>query len=204
MSPIAWLLLPCQADSVLLGHLHHTRNTTSDFRSQWENPSDILSLLLILGPEVVWRALAQLSGGPLTPAVFSFGWVAYAVNALVATFGDYEVTVIGAKSGHSRANRAWIIGRMLRDYELSQRKTNVQMNKLAPDYEALRISVFQVDRRRQAGLAKRDWVWYSGFAVTLLQLVVSLIPLAANMDWAPLLITIAGTLLALLHGAIFQ
>ncbi|KAL8797881.1 MAG: hypothetical protein Q9195_000233 [Heterodermia aff. obscurata] len=34
----------------------------SQLRSQWHSPSDILSLLLILGPEVVQRALAQLSG----------------------------------------------------------------------------------------------------------------------------------------------
>lgn len=72
------------------GHSKNTifaRDTTADFQSQWQNPSDILSLLMILGPDVVWRALAQLCGEKLTPVVFSYGWVGYAVNALVAAFG---------------------------------------------------------------------------------------------------------------------
>lgn len=56
-------------------------------RGQWENPNDILSLLLILGPDIVLRALAQVSGQRMTPVVFSYGWVAYAVNALVSAFG---------------------------------------------------------------------------------------------------------------------
>src|SRR5262249_17229924 len=43
------------------------------FWSQWKNPSDVFSVLLILGGDVVARALAQLSGSGLTPVVFSFG-----------------------------------------------------------------------------------------------------------------------------------
>ena len=55
--------------------------------SQWRNPSDILSVLMILGPEIVQRAVAQLAGRRVTPAAFSFGWVAYAMSALLNTFG---------------------------------------------------------------------------------------------------------------------
>lgn len=63
------------------------QSTTSTFLFQWENPNDILSLLLIIGPDIISRALAQLSGGHVTPVVFSYGWVAYSVNALVSAFG---------------------------------------------------------------------------------------------------------------------
>ena len=43
------------------------------FRTQWEVPSDVFSVLLLLGGDVVARALAQLSGGWLTPVTFSYG-----------------------------------------------------------------------------------------------------------------------------------
>lgn len=81
MSPIT-ALLPSYVP-----HFNYARNTATDFQSQWRNPSDILSLLLVLGPDVIWRALAQLSGERITPVVFSYGWVAFAVNALVAAYG---------------------------------------------------------------------------------------------------------------------
>ena len=46
---------------------------TGEFSNQWQNPSDVFSVLLILGGDVVGRALAQLAGSPLTPVAFSFG-----------------------------------------------------------------------------------------------------------------------------------
>ena len=62
--------------------------------SQWHNPSDILSILLILGPEIVQKAVAQLAGRVVTPVAFSFGWVAYAINALLATVGGRSSFVV--------------------------------------------------------------------------------------------------------------
>lgn len=47
--------------------------TSTEFRNQWVHPSDVFSVLLILGGDVVARALAQLAGGGLTPITFSFG-----------------------------------------------------------------------------------------------------------------------------------
>lgn len=55
--------------------------------SQWRNPGDILSVLLLLGPDVIQRAIAQLAGRAVTPVAFSFGWVAFAVSALLSSFG---------------------------------------------------------------------------------------------------------------------
>ncbi|EUC35596.1 hypothetical protein COCCADRAFT_47334, partial [Bipolaris zeicola 26-R-13] len=55
-------------------------------KAQWHNSSDILSVLLIFGPDIVQRAVAQLAGRIVTPVAFSFGWVAYAASALLSTF----------------------------------------------------------------------------------------------------------------------
>lgn len=47
--------------------------TSNEFRDQYIHPGDIFSVLLILGGDVVARALAQLADGGLTPFTFSFG-----------------------------------------------------------------------------------------------------------------------------------
>ena len=45
----------------------------SSLSDQWRNPSDVFSVLLILGGDVIARALAQLAGSRFTPVAFSFG-----------------------------------------------------------------------------------------------------------------------------------
>jgi hypothetical protein len=46
------------------------------FRDEWKSPSNYaFTILLLLGGDVVARALAQLAGGKLTPVAFSFGTV---------------------------------------------------------------------------------------------------------------------------------
>ena len=46
------------------------------FRTEWKSPSNYaFTILLLLGGDVVARALAQLAGGRLTPVAFSFGTV---------------------------------------------------------------------------------------------------------------------------------
>lgn len=62
--------------------------TISEYlQDQWRNPNDILSVLLLLGPEIVQTAIAQVAGRAITPVVFSFGWTAYAFKALLSTVG---------------------------------------------------------------------------------------------------------------------
>lgn len=58
----------------LLARTWNTGRTSMEFSDQWHNPTDVFSVLLILGGDVVVRALAQLSGSPVTPVAFSFGW----------------------------------------------------------------------------------------------------------------------------------
>ena len=76
-------------------HIHHylaARDVTSilELKNQWSNPSDILSLLLLLGPDVIQRALAQLVGLRVAPVAFSFGWAAYSLSALFSVVGGIE------------------------------------------------------------------------------------------------------------------
>ena len=57
---------------------HSTFNaaiSSAEFRDQWIHPGDVFSVLLLLGGDVVNRALAQLAGGRLTPVTFSFGTI---------------------------------------------------------------------------------------------------------------------------------
>ena len=46
---------------------------SAEFWAQWKNPGDVFSVLLLLGGDVVGRALAQVTGSPITPVAFSFG-----------------------------------------------------------------------------------------------------------------------------------
>ncbi|KAI8724311.1 hypothetical protein NCS52_00288900 [Fusarium sp. LHS14.1] len=98
---------------------------SSEFSNQWKHPSDVFSVLLILGGDVVARALAQLVGSRFTPVAFSFGWVAYAITAVVSAIGenklmppaDFSCMVINGETGYVRDNHSWIIGRIVRDFE---------------------------------------------------------------------------------------
>ena len=99
-------------------------STLQKLRSQWVNPNDILSLLLLVGGDVIQQALAQQSGDRFpTPVVFSFGWVAYAFTTLLATVGDDRLMpsppassssiVMSTNYGHARTNTSWILNRFV-------------------------------------------------------------------------------------------
>lgn len=99
-------------------------SSTIQLGTQWAHPKNVLSVLLIIGGDVIQRALAQLSGGYITPVPFSFGWVAYSFNFLFAIGDkklmpepDYSSIVINAENGYTRDNRSWLIGRVLRDFD---------------------------------------------------------------------------------------
>lgn len=47
--------------------------SAAQFAQQFENPKDIFSILLLVGGDVVGRAIAQLAGSRLAPVAFSFG-----------------------------------------------------------------------------------------------------------------------------------
>ena len=51
----------------------HPTLSANGFRDQWIHPGDVFSVLLILGSDVVARALAQVAGSRPSIVAFSFG-----------------------------------------------------------------------------------------------------------------------------------
>ena len=129
--------------------------------------------------------------------------------------------VIGVQSGHIRTTKSWILGKLYRvldsgvDTDMKAEQPHVppdaqpiksSIENTGRPWEALRISVFETvdDPGRTHGVPSRDWVWFSGFAVILLQLVVAIVPISLHQEWGTLLITVYGNALALLEGSLPQ
>jgi hypothetical protein len=99
---------------------------SSQLRDQWSNPGEILSVLLIVGADVIQKALAQFNGQTFKPVAFSFGWVAYAYSYLLQTVGrlkstpdpDFPSYLINCGSGKIWERSSWLLGRILRHYDL--------------------------------------------------------------------------------------
>lgn len=100
-------------------------SVSSQLKLQWSNPSDILSLLLLVGGDVIQKALAQSTGYRYSTVTFSFGWVAYSFNALLSAIGDGKLVpepdcsavVVNTRNNYTRTNRSWMLGRMVRDVD---------------------------------------------------------------------------------------
>src|SRR4051794_23769921 len=120
----------------------NTTTSPTEFRAQFTHPSDVFSILLLLGPDIIAQAIAQLAGGLLCPVTFSFGWVAYSISALVSAVGENKLmpdvargsssVVINGKNGYVRNNNSWVIERLIRDYEKWMHPdtgTAVELNK---------------------------------------------------------------------------
>jgi hypothetical protein len=186
----------------------------TELSSQWSNPGDILSLLLLIGGDIVQKAIAQIVGfhikpfrkGPsifLTPVAFSFGWVAYSFTSLMAIVGenrlmpdapDVPSIVVNCDNAYTRENHSWLLGRILRDHEASHR---VDWRKVS-----LRIDIFVA-----TGIDKRpdiDPKWLVSWLVIMLQLVLAAVPWIIYGDWAILMVTFAGTVAALTVGMLPQ
>ncbi|KAF3903898.1 hypothetical protein ABW20_dc0109279 [Dactylellina cionopaga] len=210
---------------------------TKVFFNQWSNPSDILSLLLLIGGEIVQKAIAQLVGlrmphrrflhnetddndyfFTLTPVAFSFGWVAYAFNSLMAVFGngtlmpepDTDILVINTANGYARENNSWVLGRFLRDYEIGLDKRTPDSwpdrapldSDSKPRKVSLRIDILEV--ASSIDPPSVDTTWYIGWVVIAVQLGIAAIPWAIWSDWAVFLVTGAGTLFSLLSSSLPQ
>ncbi|KAH9988520.1 hypothetical protein F4779DRAFT_632271 [Xylariaceae sp. FL0662B] len=203
---------------------------SGEFRDQWVTPGDVFSVLLILGGDVVGRALAQIAGSGFTPVSFSFGWVAYSIMALVSAVGenklmppdpDCKCKVIHGKSGYNRENSSWILGRIVRDFiywkddRVQAKLDEVLDARLAqlqkgdkdakrPPMAGLIVSVYEASATSPAGTVKRDHVYWIGFPTMVLQLGVAAIPCGLFGDWGVLLVTAVGILLSVLTGLLPQ
>lgn len=172
-----------------------------ELRSQWMNPNDILSVLLIIGGDIVQKALAQLAGHRIVPVAFSFGWVAYAFASLMSILGDGKLMppttdcpslIVNGKNGYIRTNNSWVLGRVLRDYEATVGDVG----------KAFTIAVFR-SKPVYTGPAN-DWLWYSGIVTMVVQCGVATIPWGLYGDWTVFMVTAAGSLLAMGQGALPQ
>jgi hypothetical protein len=139
--------------------------------------------------------------------------------------------VIGADTGHIRTTKSWVLGRLLRDFdghlddELRDEAAHVPPDEehksrkfglVSPlahightqqkAWEALRVSVYKVDDEPPCdhGVPALDWVWFSGFVVIAVQLVISIIPWIINKDWSIFLVALSGNVLALVGGSLPQ
>lgn len=155
---------------------------------------------MIIGGDIVQKAIAQLCGGHIVPVAFSFGWVSYSFNALLAVFGDgalmpatvYPSSLINARSGYARRNHSWILNCLLRGVEHS----------LEPLDAALCISVFYSKPFKSQ--TTHDWLWWSGVITIFVQVIIATVPYPIESDWTILLVTLTGIGLALSGGSLPQ
>lgn len=164
------------------------------------------------------------SGMLPNPVTFSFGWVAYTVPALLSVVGENRLIccppeiplmVFNLKSSYCRSNKSWLLSRLVKTYEhwmpsevrhrlygkqskgSRSQNTDEENNDFPPLksnlHTALCVAIY---RDLEPGVATRDWVWRSGYVVSLIQLGVSAIPLGLNRDYSVFLATAFGTLLS--------
>lgn len=137
------------------------------------------------------------------------------------------LTTINANSGHGRITRNWVMGRLLRDFNntldkemkhelshipsdshghLSADREGSRVRQESKHFEGLRVTVFEVDNTPPAahGVPTPDWVWYSGFAVIICQLLIASLPWGMSGQWDTFLVTAAGVFLALVSGSLPQ
>ncbi len=150
------------------------------------------------------KALAQFSGSLISPVCFSFGWVAYSFTTLASLVGngrlmpetDFACKVINVKSGYARENRSWVLGRVVRDLEGLL------------DEEGLCVRIFEAQDGEArsatgAGREQMDVVFYASIGVMMVQCAIAAIPFAWD-DYGIFMITVAGSVLALITGALPQ
>lgn len=183
-----------------------------ELQEQWANPSDILSLLLLVGGDVVQKAIAQMAGPQMrvlpcfkwsvsiVPVAFSFGWVAYGFSNLLAACGDmrlmprgdYPAILVNCSNGFVRETRSWIQSRLLRDH-VSKHEIDPRDRHKGGRAESLRIDIFEMGPVSRCSL---DWVWWLGWAVIVVQAVIAVLPWALFGNWGPFLVTASGNLLS--------
>ncbi|VDB92022.1 unnamed protein product [Peniophora sp. CBMAI 1063] len=199
VSGLALSSLRTGALPTLLGRqVNEAERVVDAVQSTWQGPTDTLSVLFIIGGDVVTRAVAQMTGPAIPPVAFSFGWVAYSFAALANIVGDgrlmpapdFAAKVINIHSGVLRSSRSWVLGRLLRDMERPLGAT-----------VALNVSVYLVTPQTPLFW---DWCLMSSIAVIVVQLGVAAIPCVLCGDWGVLLVTVIGTLLCLCTGALPQ
>ncbi|KAK8041485.1 hypothetical protein PG994_014492 [Apiospora phragmitis] len=137
-----------------------------ELAAQWYNPTDIASILLIIGGDVVQKAFAQGTGKPYVPVV------------------------VNLDTGYARESKSFVVDRLLRDLEAREARRLASEDR---DY-SLKITVFEATGTRN-GPTRFSWTYLHlvGALITLAQLGIAAIPLALKGDWSVFLITAVET-----------
>jgi hypothetical protein len=203
-----------------------TSEIGSNLKTQWRNPADVTSLLMVIGGDVVQKALAAGTGTWwFTPVCFSFGWVSYAFMALMNIIAngcllpqpDYSFKVINLDSGYTRENSNWALGRLMRDCESHLARASLQIPVLPEDNEhqsrqtlptiAIRITVYRGSTKEECMTSRSIplmQVHVVGLLCIVVQFGLAAIPLVALNQWDIMMITVIGTLLVQLAGCLPQ
>ncbi|KAK5263125.1 hypothetical protein LTR96_011448 [Exophiala xenobiotica] len=189
-------------------------------RQQWRNPGDILSLLLLVGGDIVQKAIVQLVGYKLrlpgihghslaiAPVAFSFGWVAYGFSILLSAIGDrtlmpaaeFPSILVNCSNAFTRENQSWILGRLLRDHEINF-EVDPRPLEEGGRSESLRIDIFNLGIPSTVDV---DFVWWLGWMTIAGQIGIAIAPWVLYDDWGVMMIVLAGNLLSAITCALPQ
>ncbi|KAH6980668.1 hypothetical protein BKA56DRAFT_486084, partial [Ilyonectria sp. MPI-CAGE-AT-0026] len=181
-------------------------------------------LLLLICGDTVRKAIAQLigyklrlpgqfsrsSGVSISPVAFSFGWVAFGFSILLSAVGEMKlmldnnsrVMVVNCSNGFAKQVSSWALGRLFRDHQ-SNHEVDPRPKEEGGRAESIRIDIFKLG----PGPASRptcDFVWWLGWSVVLLQLLISVVPWVLYGDWGVMFVTLGGNLLAAITCAMPQ
>lgn len=195
-------------------------SAVKELQSQWANPGDIVSLLLLVGGDIVQKAIAQLIGYKIrlpgksmsclsiAPVAFSFGWVAYGFTNLLAAIGDmklmptneYPLILVNCSNGFIRETRSWVLGRLFRDHEI-RNDVDARARNEGGRAESVRIDIFNLEPVLGPSC---DFVWWLGWVTLLAQVAIAIIPWVLYSDWGIMIVTLCGNLLVALTCAMPQ
>ncbi|RMJ14405.1 hypothetical protein CDV36_005925 [Fusarium kuroshium] len=193
--------------------------SAANLRSQWANPGDILSILLLIGGDIVQKAIAQLVGHQVrlpgtrtylsvVPVAFSFGWATYGFSNLLSAVGnmklmpssDFPSLLVNCSNGFVRENDSWVLGRLLRDHEI-RHSVDPRSQEQGGRAESLRIDIYHLEA---VSTARCDLVWWLGWATLVTQLAIVIIPWILYGDWVILVVTLSGMTLVVITCAVPQ
>jgi len=217
-----YLFLPISASPTYFRHYaRETTETQTDqstsasslLRDQFTNPSEVLAVLLLIGGDIIQKAIAQMCGKTITPVAFSFGWVSYAFGSLMSAFGggvlmpdpDFPSSIVTISSGGRKQNESWLLSRLLRDLETEEEKHLGEWmddagKKQREGDSPLIITVYEA--QSGARTVKWDLLAWTYVGTLLLQLITAAVPIIVHNNWSIMLITAAGSLLALFTGSL--
>ncbi|KAI0459479.1 hypothetical protein F5B21DRAFT_499657 [Xylaria acuta] len=159
--------------------------TAHALRDQFVNPQGITSILLLIGGDIIAKAVAQLS----------------------CSFKNLPFT---GSLQLRREIKSWVVGRLFRDLE-KEIDPDGRIADHKAFHDSLHVEVYQLDpshlSNNGALRPKRDLLWWSFVVALVLQIGIAIIPMTPTPgrqkpNFYVLLITVAGTLLSLITGSL--